>query len=739
MQQQSIKVSAGRSTPPFYRRMYVQLSILGAVALAFSLFLFSAYNVKVQSSFALDSMSNQAQTLTRNIANAAGNYMVAEDFSVVEELLLQSASYRDVMSIQVSDEQGRVIGHIVRNENNLPEARFDIASLKLPEVDEPSTLREENRIVSWYPIENGSIGWVRLEYSLEEILAVQDRIWRDGILAGTLAFVVSILLLLMFLKRPINAIENATEFAKRLYKATGETIPVERSTYEVEQLEYALNYAATRLHSANKDLSDMKHALDEHAIVGITDSDGRITYANDKFCEISQYPRGELLGNTYSILNSGIHGKDIYESLWNTIRDGHAWHAELCDKRKDGGLYWVDTTIIPFIDDNGKPYQFISIQTDITERKYAEEVNARLGRILDQSSNEIYVFDAASLHFVQVNIGAQHNIGYTRDELENMTPVDIKPAYTEEKFRDIIQPLIEGKKDSLYIETVHQRKDGSDYPVDIRLQYFSKENPPVFVAIIQDISERKEVEHKLRDYQEHLEEMVEERTNELQIANRELESFCYSVSHDLRAPLRSIDGFSQALVEDYKDKLDDLARDYLDRVRGSSQRMGELIDDLLNLSRVVRAEMKVSPVNLSGIAENIENRLREYDADRTVEFVIQEDMNTKGDERLLMAMLENLLGNAWKFTEKKQDARIEFGCKVTDKGKIFYVRDNGAGFDSAYVHKLFEPFQRLHSTQEFQGSGIGLATVNRIIRRHGGEVWAEGEVDKGATIYFMLE
>ena len=739
MNEQSIKVSAGRSGPPLYRRMYVQLSILGALALAFSLLLFSAYNVKVQSSFALKSMTSQAQTLTLNIANAAGNYMVAEDFSVVEELLLQSASYRDVMSIQVSDDQGRVIGHVVRGANDVPEARFNIESLDVPGVAEPLTIEEETQIVSWYPIENGSVGWVRLEYSLEEILAVQDRIWRDGILAGSLAFVVSIILLLMFLKRPIRAIENATNFAKRLYKATGETIPVERSTYEVEQLEYALNYAATRLFSANKDLSDMKFALDEHSIVGITDSDGRITYANDKFCEISQYTRGELLGNTYSLLSSGVHGKEIYDDLWKTIREGKAWHAELCDKSKDGRLYWVETTIIPFVDEKGKPYQYISIQTDITERKHAEEINARLGRILDQSSNEIYIFDAESLHFVQVNKGAQLNIGFSSDQLKEMTPVDIKPTFTEEKFRDLVRPLLDGRKQSLYLETVHQRADESYYPVDIRLQYFSKENPPVFVAIIQDITERKEAEQKLRDYQEHLEEMVEERTNELQIANRELESFCYSVSHDLRAPLRSIDGFSQALVEDYRDKLDDHARDYLDRVRGSSQRMGELIDDLLNLSRVVRADMSSSAVNLTDVAKSIEIRLREASPERKVDVKIHGDMYTEGDERLLMAMLENLMGNAWKFTVHSKDAEIEFGSEETEKGLVFYVRDNGAGFDSTYAHKLFEPFQRLHSNQEFEGSGIGLATVNRIIRRHGGEVWAEGEVDVGATIYFTLE
>lgn len=595
----------------------MQLSLLGAVTLAFSILLFTAYSVREQSAFALNSMSSQAQTLGLNVANAAGNYMIAEDFSVIEELLLQSAAYRDVISIQVSDQFGQVVGHVVRDENNIPHARFDITELDFPAGSLPITTISDKHIVSWHPIENASIGWVKLEYSLDEVIHVQGKIWRNGIVVGITVFFASMLLLLLFLKRPIKAIENATDFAKRLYRATGETIPVERSTYEVEQLEYALNYAATKLYSANKDLSDMKFALDEHAIVGITDSNGRITYANDKFCEISQYTQGELLGNTYSALNSGTHGQEFYNNMWSMIDSGRVWHGEVCDKRKDGSHYWVDTTIIPFLDENDEPYQFISIQTDISVRKDAE--------------------------------------------------------------------------------------------------------------------------NKLREYQEHLEEMVEERTNELQIANRELESFCYSVSHDLRAPLRSIDGFSQALIEDYAKKLDENGKDYLGRVRSSSQRMGELIDDLLNLSRVVRSDMSRSSVDLSSIARTIEKRLREYPAEREVEFIVQEGITADGDERLLMAMLENLLGNAWKFTSNEEVARIEFGCRLEDGSKVFYVTDNGAGFDPAYAHKLFEPFQRLHSAKEFEGSGIGLATVQRVIRRHGGEVWAEGEVGKGTTINFTLE
>jgi len=225
---------------------------------------------------------------------------------------------------------------------------------------------------------------------------------------------------------------------------------------------------------------------------------------------------------------------------------------------------------------------------------------------------------------------------------------------------------------------------------------------------------------------------------ELAAVNKELESFSYSVSHDLRAPLRSIDGFSQALLEDYPDKLDEQGKNYLKRVRSNTQRMGELIDDLLKLSRLIRSEMKPEMVNLSTLAQSIATELQKTQPERQVEFVITPGLSAKGDEHLLRLLLENLLGNAWKFTEKHSQARIEFGSTRADGKQVFLVRDDGAGFDMTYADKLFAPFQRLHSVSEFPGVGIGLATVQRIICRHGGRIWAEGDIEKGAIFYFTL-
>jgi PAS domain S-box-containing protein len=226
---------------------------------------------------------------------------------------------------------------------------------------------------------------------------------------------------------------------------------------------------------------------------------------------------------------------------------------------------------------------------------------------------------------------------------------------------------------------------------------------------------------------------------ELEQVNKELEAFSYSVSHDLRAPLRSIDGFSQALLEDYEDKLDEQGKDYLRRVRAATQRMSQLIDDLLNLSRISRTEMHYEEVNLTAIAKAIAAELQKTQPERQVEFVIGENIVARGDSHLLSIVLDNLLRNAWKFTSKHLHARIEFGTIQQDGRLVYYVRDNGAGFDMNYANKLFTPFQRLHKSTEFEGTGIGLATVQRIIHRHGGSVWAEGEVEKGATFYFTLQ
>jgi PAS domain S-box-containing protein len=277
------------------------------------------------------------------------------------------------------------------------------------------------------------------------------------------------------------------------------------------------------------------------------------------------------------------------------------------------------------------------------------------------------------------------------------------------------------------VELIACHKDGHEFPIEISLARWDDGPGRYFTAIIRDATERKRRDEELRAI-----------NAQLEVTNQELETFSYSVSHDLRAPIRAIDGFSAILEQDYADKLDSRGRDCLNRVRAAAQRMYTLIDALLMLSRVTREEMRRDVIDLSALARSVATELQRTHPNRKVDFVIAPGIIGVGDGSLVRVVLENLIGNSWKFTGHQAKARIEFGAIDNNGSTAYYVRDNGAGFDMAYVDKLFGAFQRLHSAEEFPGTGIGLPTVQRIVRRHGGMVWAEAEIDEGATFWFTL-
>jgi PAS domain S-box-containing protein len=385
--------------------------------------------------------------------------------------------------------------------------------------------------------------------------------------------------------------------------------------------------------------------------------------------------------------------------------------------------------------------------TDITAQKSAEEALRRseeqYRRLFDTTPQGVVYQDAAG-KIISMNPAAVRILGKTPAEFLGSSSVEEEHGTIREDgspFPGLEHPAMVALRTGRQLANVIM---GVHNPCERAHRWISVQAVPLFrpgadapyqvYTVFDDITERKGNEDRIR----RLNEELQVRAGQLAVANKELEAFAYSVSHDLRAPLRSIDGFSRILLEEYRDRLDAEGRDALGRVCAATQRMDRLIDDLLTLSRVTRSEMRLQTVDMSRLAREVLHDLREREPDRTIEGKIAEGLSARADRNLMRVVLENLLGNAWKFTSGRTPASIEFGATERERPRVFFVRDNGAGFDMAYAGKLFGAFQRLHRADEFPGTGIGLATVQRILHRHGGRIWAEAAPEKGATFFFTL-
>lgn len=461
----------------------------------------------------------------------------------------------------------------------------------------------------------------------------------------------------------------------------------------------------------------------------IVDDNGKVLAINGETERLFGYERSELVGAPMERLFPQRfleEGSAIHQPRPNGPKGGRSGLGRerygLC---KDGAVFPAEVRTRSVASSQGR----ITMATirDITERAQAEESKFQLAAIVDSSQDGIIGEDLDG-KITSWNRGARNIFGYDQSEvIGEMASILVPPELLDEE-QSILAGLKGGERVDAF-ETVRRCKDGRHIHISLVISPIYNARGEVTGAskVARDISERKQGEL----------EMIKA-LDAIEASNRELEAFSYSVAHDLRAPLRGIDGFSRELYENYSQILDEEGLRYLKRIRASAERMGELIQDLLALARLTRTDLCWEELNLSELVTGVNERLAESHPDRFVTLKVQENLWAFGDKRMVTIALENLLGNAWKFTRNRADGCIEFGSVLEEATTVYYVRDNGAGFDMSYASKLFGVFQRLHTESEFEGTGIGLATVQRIIRRHGGEIWARGEVSIGATFYFSL-
>lgn len=517
-------------------------------------------------------------------------------------------------------------------------------------------------------------------------------------------------------------------------------------------LQKSILYAIQRYHSAAKlkqsrdTYSSLLNNIKETVYRTDINDNFNILFISSHVEELTGYPPKYFTNKSHKTFFDLMHPDDrikVKQCIKDSIRNGCEWEIEYRLLHKDRSVRYVIDKGSVFYNKESDVQLCDGCLLDITDRKkIKEQLQKReeaFRSIFENAAIGMGVTDAEGT-IQKVNQNLCGILGFTEYELKGRSTLDlVHPQHLQKNLRNISQ-LLRGEIDYFYSEEKFIHKNGGTIWCILSVSVIrdSEGTPINYIGQITDITDKKSIELDLEKLNADLERKVTERTKQLEYANKELEAFSYSVSHDLRAPLRAIDGFSQIVLEDYSDKLDESGRHYLNRVRSASQKLSRLIKHFLELAKISKTNIEKKNINLSEITESVVEVLQTTETGRNVIFRIEKNVVAEADPHLIKTAIQNLIENAWKYTSHEKKPFIEFGSVIKNQKQICFVRDNGAGFDMKLYDNLFQPFRRLHSEKEYSGTGVGLATVWRIIERHNGKIWAESEVGSGSVFYFTL-
>ena len=719
-----------------FKRQIIVTFVVGFLLLATA---FGGYQVSTESAFLYRGSTDETASLAESLAASSRSWVLADDVVGLQEVVNSFRVRPELRYAMVISPSGRVLAH--SDAKKVGQFLSDEASMRLLKSSPMNRIMIDDESISDIAapvmVDNRQVGWARVGQGRERILGNLRKMMLSSALFVLVAMVLSLFAALLIAKRLGYRIEYLMQLAEEVKAGNYAMRATISGADEISKLANSLNHMLDVLAREDEQLrsaslytrSLIEASLDPLVTIS---PEGKITDVNKAGEIVTGRSRAELIGTDFS--NYFTEPEKAREGYQQVFQKGTATDYPLALCHRDGHVTDVLYNASVYRNEKGEVLGVFAAARDITERKRVELEREQYFKFFNSSTDLMCIADPNGC-FKKINPACSRTLGYAESELLAKPFVEfVYPDDRQETLDEMARQIQRGY--SLKFENRYLCKDGSFRWLSWGANFIKDEG--ITYATARDITELKQAEDKINELNRNLERRVVERTAQLEAANKELEAFSYSVSHDLRTPLRAIDGFSHVLLDDYVDKLDDEGKRLLNVVRDNSQRMGKLIDDILNFSRTSRLEMTFSEIDMEGLAHSVIEELQPLIAGRQMQVEIEKIPQAMGDPAMMHQIFVNLLSNAIKFSHFKEHAMIKMGSYVEADETVYFVRDNGAGFNMQYADKLFGAFQRLHGMDEFEGTGIGLAIVKRIVTRHGGRVWAEGKVNEGATIYFAL-